>query len=82
MFQPLPVSYAENKIILNTDTPPFDGNPVLVKSRSGVVEAWWQDSVVSETPAGREVEGFNWVCYDDAFQLELDDVVGWMPIPS
>ena len=61
---------------------PFDGNPVLVKTNTGIVEAWWDKPRRRETQEGDEYEGFQWVCYDDQFQCELDDVKEWMPIPK
>lgn len=60
---------------------PFDGKPVLVKTHIGVVEAWWDHGRLYQTQEGTEADGFCWVCYDDAFQLELDDVQWWMPLP-
>lgn len=49
--------------------PPFDGNAILILTNTGVVEAWWDN------------HDWDWVCYDDAFQLELGDALYWMPIP-
>ena len=65
------------------DGPPFDGNPVLIKTNTGIVEAWWckaERAPLLEDPDN--IEGFYWVCYDDAFQLELDDAKFWMTLPT
>lgn len=65
------------------DGPPFDGNPVLIKTNTGIVEAWWQKAErrhLLEEPDN--TEGFFWVCYDDMFQLELDDAKFWAPLPT
>lgn len=61
---------------------PFDGEPVLIRTNTGVVEAWWAGAETHQTPNGSETTGFCWVCYDDKFQLELDDAKGWMPLPG
>ena len=79
----LPVKYyydATGKITLPSG-PPFDGEPVLIKTRIGWVEAWWCAGTRTETLEGVEYDGFCWVCYDDLFQCELDDALYWMPIP-
>lgn len=63
--------------------PPFDGNPVLIKTSTGIVEAWWckeERHPLHEDPDN--VEGFCWVCYDDQFELELDDAKFWMTLPA
>ena len=63
---------------------PFDGAPVLIKAAGGVVEAWWDNGKWSEdTPnAPAEYNGFVWVCYDDAFALDLDEPTHWQPLPE
>lgn len=73
----------EGSIVL-PEGAPFDGNPVLIKTGTGVVEAWWdKGSWTEETPDHpREYDGWCWVCYDDQFQEDLDSAKSWMPIPQ
>jgi hypothetical protein len=62
---------------------PFDGMPVLLKTRSGVVEGWWCDFHPAPTLYDQyDGYGWYWVCYDDTFELELDDPTHWMPLPE
>lgn len=80
---PKKVSYQvipEGRICLGLDAP-FDGNPVLIRTKIGWVEAWWCTGEKVDYQEGEEYEGFCWVCYDDEFQCELDDAIEWMPIP-
>ncbi len=80
-WKTLMYSVYNGKISLGSD-PPFDGKPILIRTNTGVVEAWWQDW--ESTPSledPNDGEGFQWVCYDDAFQCDLDDVLEWMLIP-
>lgn len=49
---------------------PFDGNPILAKTNTGFVEAWFCK------------DNWQWVCYDDQFQLEFDDVIAWFELPK
>ncbi len=79
-WKELTYGYDSTGIVLPVGAP-FDGNPVLVKTHIGVVEAWWEQGRLTETQEGTEADGFCWVCYDDAFQLELDEVRWWMPLP-
>jgi len=49
------------------ETAEHDDNEILIKTKVGVVSAWWS--------------GAEWVCYDDAFAIpETSDIV-WMPLP-
>lgn len=68
----LPIEYdlADDGSIQLPDGSPFDGTAVLIKTTTGVVEAWWY------------AEDGYWVCYDDQFSAELDDAKFWMPIPA
>jgi hypothetical protein len=54
------------------ETIPKDGTIILLKTYIGIVSAWAcsQDN--------------EWVCYDDMFQLELDDptIEGWTHLPE
>lgn len=60
---------------LPIDTAPRDETEVLIKTRIGVVSAWFH---------AEPGECYHWVCYDDAFTIDGDDgsVTHWMPIPS
>lgn len=75
-------TYAENGDIILPDCAPFDGNPVMVKFAVGWCEAWWAKSEVTMTPDGPDYYGFEWVCCDDTFQMELDDASHWAPLPN
>jgi len=62
---------------------PFDGKPVLVKTNTGIVEAWWCKAEITRDHEGIEdCTGFEWVCYDDKFTLELDEAKSWQPLPA
>jgi hypothetical protein len=78
MWNLLPVIYSD-RIIIDTSKAPFDGKPVLIKTNTGIVEAWWDNS-----PSNYEKDeyGFCWVCYDNEFQLPIDYVYYWMPLPK
>ena len=54
----------------------------MILTDIGAVEAWWAEGEWHETLEGKEYEGFCWVCYDDKFQLELDEVKYWMPLQA
>lgn len=73
----------EGNIDIDEMNAPFDGEPVLVKTNVGVVEAWWVKGEPYRDHDGvPDCDGFQWVCYDDAFQVDLEDVTHWMPLPS
>lgn len=61
---------------------PFDGKAVLVKLAAGWCEAWWDEGRMVQHQEGAEAEGFQWVCLDDQFTAELDDVSWWLPLPE
>lgn len=62
---------------------PFDGKPVLVRLAAGWCEAWWCEEPPSSSYPGEVNEGtFCWICLDDQFQAELDDVKDWLPLPE
>ena len=79
-----PIEYGENAGHIELPKgAPFNGKPVLIRTNTGIVEAWWMDweSVpLLEDP--HNGEGWLWVCYDDEFTCELDDVLHWMPLPD
>lgn len=66
-------------------TVPTDGTEVLIKTSIGVVSAWFCNE--SPTP-GSDDGHYEWVCYDDAFNISVDggcpgDVIeGWFPLES
>ena len=70
------------RIEYDSSISPFDGKPVLIKTNTGIVEAWWDEGrTVPGGPWGPdEYEGWQWVCYDDQFQIEFDDVLAWASI--
>lgn len=83
------------------ETAPRTGVEILLRTAIGVVSAWYCE----ETPdpggyhsCGDGGEPAAWVCYDDAFTLEVEEyndpeaekivyydhpsIKGWMPIPE
>ena len=66
------------------DIAPFDGKPVLIKTDTGIVEAWWFKGEYGTPTYEGETndEPAEWVCYDDKFQVEFNNVIEWMPIPK
>lgn len=81
------------------ETAPRDGTTILLKTAQGVVDAWWcPPEVVHHYFEGDDVEGCLWVCYDDAFEIQVEwanvegedcpfwdsssGILGWMPIPE
>lgn len=72
---------------------PRNGDPIfLLLERHGVVEARFDQGTWSdETPDhGREYSGSAWICGDDVFQIEVDELpipygyhdagcLGWLP---
>jgi len=75
----LKYDYHRGKIILPAGAP-FDGKPVEVLTNTGIVEAWWMDWEHGNPDDPSDGDGWCWVCYDDAFQVELDDVKAWRKI--
>lgn len=81
LWQPLVYQYEGSRIVLPDDAP-FDGKAVLVRTRTGVVEAWWDGwhpRPTLEDP--NDGDGWQWVAYDSALMLDLDDVLEWRPLP-
>ncbi len=81
-INPILYGYGERGQIIIPDGAPFDGNPVLIKLATGWCEAWWDNGRQINTVDGPETEGFCWVCMDDEFQAELDDVKSWTSLPE
>ncbi len=56
-------------------TAPRDETEVLLKTRIGVVSAWFHDELD---------EHFEWVCYDDLFTIpgDAEGDLMWMPLPA
>lgn len=82
MFTRIKYEYQKGNIVLPNEAP-FDGKPVLIRTNTGIVEAWWDMGTVSTDYEGNDTSsGFQWVCYDDEFQCDLEDVIEWMPIPK
>jgi hypothetical protein len=83
MWQPIAYGFDGSGNIDLPTAAPFDGKPVLVFTTTGVVEAWWCPREPAEDHEGMDISsGFVWVCYDDTFQLELDEPSHWMPLPA
>lgn len=72
---------------------PRDGSPILLLTNTGMVSAWYQPGWWDEvTPLHeREYNGAQWICYDDAFQIEVEETptgyidgsaIGWMEEPT
>lgn len=72
-FESLKIRYDEGSIILDESRQPFNGESVLIQTHTGIVEAFWDRG---------DDNWQQWICYDDMFRLELDEVIGWMPIPE
>lgn len=80
------------------ETAPRDGTEILLKTTTGIVSAWFDPPrVVDDYFNGPDVEGCQWICYDDEFQILVEwwsdnqpcpyidssgGIVGWMPIPT
>lgn len=66
------------------ETAPRDQSEILLLTTAGIVSAWYEKPSKVETMDGTEYEGDQWICYDDAFQIENDGggILGWMPIPD
>lgn len=70
---------------------PRDGSNILLLTNTGVVSAWYKPGSWSDdTPISpREYDGPVWICYDDAFQIEIEElpdgehapeIKGWLPL--
>ena len=56
-------------------TAPRDGSHILLFTTChGQVEAWFSPGEWTETVDGREYDGPVWVCADDAFQIEIEEI--------
>jgi hypothetical protein len=71
----------ETRSIVLPEGAPFDGKPVLIRTNTGWVEAWWDAGRTVQRHEGPEYEGFCWICYDDKFDVDLDEALEWMPLP-
>lgn len=83
-MKPRKIEYSydeESRSIVLPEGAPFDGKPVLIRTNTGWVEAWWEEGRMVETHESTEYEGFCWVCYDDKFDAELDEALEWLPLP-
>ena len=54
------------------ETAPKDGTSALIFAPFGIVEAWFCGDDGS----------YQWVCYDDKFQLDEHEPTHWMPLPA
>lgn len=74
-------------------TAPQDETHILLFTTChGMVEAWFFAGRWVEFHEGREYEGPSWVCADDAFQIEVEEIGGgemhhgtathWMALPA
>lgn len=74
-------------------TAPLDETPVLLHTAChGIVEAWYSPGHWEDYHEGREYYGAQWVCADDAFQIEVEEIpeeegglhhgtaTAWMPL--
>lgn len=78
------------------ETAPKDGTSILLFTTChGMVEAWFAPGEWTEHHEhGREYSGPVWVCADDAFQIEVEEMgpspsdlhhgtaTHWMPLPE
>ena len=81
-WKPIQYTYGLNGDIILPYEAPFDGNPVLIKTNTGIVEAWWDMGEVKTDHEGTDNStGWCWVCYDDKFEEDFDSVKYWMPLP-
>lgn len=63
------------------ETAPLDGNEVVLRTTLGIVSAWFHDE--SPSDPSNDDGHYEWVCYDDKFQIEPDGgerILGWLPI--
>lgn len=66
------------------ETAPRDEKEILLLTTTGVVSAWYEKPYEHTNHDGTEYGGDQWICYDDAFQIENDGggILGWMPIAA
>jgi hypothetical protein len=67
---------------------------LLFTTCHGIVEAWFSPGQWHDYHEGREYDGPVWVCADDAFQIEIEEIppeyggfhhgtaTHWMPLPE
>jgi hypothetical protein len=75
------------------ETAPRDGetNIELFTTSHGIVQAWYSPGRWFDFYEGREYDGAVWVCADDAFQIEVEELPNnkfhdgaathWRPLP-
>lgn len=71
-------------------TAPRDGSEILLLTTTGVVSARFAPGEWSNGLEGREYSGAIWVCYDDAIEIEVEELpdgqfgdgpaTHWMPL--
>jgi len=74
------------------ESAPRDGSEILLITDIGIVCAHYDKGEGwCNTPDGREYFGPAWICYDDAFELEIEETPGgeycpaakgWLPMPE
>ncbi len=60
--------------------PPFDGKSVLIKTGSGIIEAWWSKGEINMGNLHIKDDA-EWVCYDDQLTEEFESATHWAPLP-
>lgn len=78
---PYQVNTQNGDLIIDNHVAPFDGNPVLLNTSCGMVEAVWVPEERHHGMDGDEWEGFCFISIDGGLH-ELTEVGLWMPAPE
>jgi hypothetical protein len=76
-WHPVEYEIVQDGVFVNERKAPFNGDPVLIVTTSGIIEASWN----GVTGFGENAEGFYWkdIAGDD---YELEAVGAWHPVPD
>lgn len=61
----------------NPGKPPFDGKPVLLKTKTGIVEAYYRKTTYTDCWGEEATDEYFLLCYDKVTQIKPDEVLGW-----
>lgn len=61
---------------------PFDGKPVMIKTKDGIAKARWSDGTPVSVFGIGDIRRYGpyFICFDDLRTVELSEVEAWAPV--